>query len=256
MPLNEVHAVLLGILRAVVEACDRRGVEVFLIGGGCLGMVRHGGFIPWDDDLDLCIWAADTPAFRAAMAELPAHLAVRSKAQRRNPSWQVMDTRTRIVGGGENDGDSVFIDIVPMMHWRSVAAKRLDDVVSWLANTAPARTRGRAALKGVLRLCGVPPVAGWVCDRLLYPMFQRHDRACRAGARGIVSGAYGRRWVGRYDYDVVFPLRRATFCGVELLVPNDLHRFLSRRYGKTYMVPLDAPARWRHFQAATRIADR
>jgi lipopolysaccharide cholinephosphotransferase len=256
MSLDEVQAVLRDMLRAVVELCERQGVEVFLIGGGCLGLVRHGGFVPWDDDLDLCIWAGDMPAFLAAMAELPPHLVVRAKPNRRNPTCQVMDTRTRIVSDDRRNGGSVFIDIVPMMHWRSVATKRLDDVFSWVANATPTpgRTRGRTALKRILCALGLPRVAGWICDGLLHPVFRRHDRVCRAAATGIVSGACGRRWVGRFDHDVVFPLQRATFCGIDVLVPNDLHRFLSRRYGATYMVPIDENARWRHFRAAHRTA--
>lgn len=44
---------LLDIYKDVVDVCNTYNLTLMLIGGSCLGAIRHKGFIPWDDDLDL-----------------------------------------------------------------------------------------------------------------------------------------------------------------------------------------------------------
>lgn len=49
----QLKRTLLQIHNDIVEICDAHGIRIMLGGGSCLGAIRHKGFIPWDDDLDL-----------------------------------------------------------------------------------------------------------------------------------------------------------------------------------------------------------
>lgn len=53
--LEEIQKELLDIMKIFHNFCEEKGIRYFLFGGSCLGAVRHKGFIPWDDDLDVCV---------------------------------------------------------------------------------------------------------------------------------------------------------------------------------------------------------
>lgn len=51
--IKRLHRHLLDILSDVIRVCAELEIDYFIMGGTALGAVRHGGFIPWDDDLDI-----------------------------------------------------------------------------------------------------------------------------------------------------------------------------------------------------------
>lgn len=53
LDLKKLQAKCLEITLVFKEFCDKHGLLFYLCGGGCIGAVRHGGFIPWDDDIDV-----------------------------------------------------------------------------------------------------------------------------------------------------------------------------------------------------------
>lgn len=53
--MKKVWAIELDLYREFARVCDKHGLTYFTDGGTTLGAVRHGGFIPWDDDFDVCM---------------------------------------------------------------------------------------------------------------------------------------------------------------------------------------------------------
>lgn len=53
--ISEVKQIQLQILDYVHEFCERVGIEYFLSYGSLIGAIRHNGYIPWDDDIDICM---------------------------------------------------------------------------------------------------------------------------------------------------------------------------------------------------------
>lgn len=53
--LNEIKKIQLEVLRKVHLFCEENDIKYFLAYGSLLGAVRHGGYIPWDDDIDIAM---------------------------------------------------------------------------------------------------------------------------------------------------------------------------------------------------------
>jgi len=70
--LKRLQRMELEMLREVIRLCERHALRYFVLYGSCLGAVRHGGFIPWDDDIDVGLPRPDYEKFLTiAQAELP-----------------------------------------------------------------------------------------------------------------------------------------------------------------------------------------
>ena len=71
-PLRQCQLVMLRMLKILDYLCTKHKIKYFLIGGSLIGAVRHQGFIPWDDDLDVGMMREDYEKFiQYAVPELP-----------------------------------------------------------------------------------------------------------------------------------------------------------------------------------------
>ena len=55
----ELRKIQLEILDSIDSFCRENGINYYLFAGTLLGAVRHKGYIPWDDDIDVCMKRED-----------------------------------------------------------------------------------------------------------------------------------------------------------------------------------------------------
>lgn len=73
--IKPVQKAVLDIFRVFESICDSNGLKYFAMAGTALGAVRHKGFIPWDDDMDVLMPREDFIRFRQiVLPALPEHL--------------------------------------------------------------------------------------------------------------------------------------------------------------------------------------
>ena len=75
LSLRDAQMLMVEILEDVHNLCEKHGLKYFLDGGTLIGAVRHKGFIPWDDDIDIGMPREDYEKFiEIAKKELPDNL--------------------------------------------------------------------------------------------------------------------------------------------------------------------------------------
>lgn len=105
------------IMKVILKFIEKEGTEYYMLGGALLGAVRHKGFIPWDDDIDIGIPRGEYERFLSDIKrELPDYMAVRTYKNSRNHHYyfsRIVDKRYKVKRtGSEVDRlEEVWVDI-------------------------------------------------------------------------------------------------------------------------------------------------
>lgn len=116
--INELRQIQIGILDHVHQYCEAHGLTYFLSSGSLIGAVRHGGYIPWDDDIDISMPRHDYDIFVREFNNPSSHYRVMSPKTDKEYYYtfaKVVDQRTLMLEDevvGYEIG--VYMDIFPI----------------------------------------------------------------------------------------------------------------------------------------------
>lgn len=251
---REVQQVLLDMLDLFVKYCEKHGLRYYLVGGTLLGAVRHHGFIPWDDDIDVGMPRRDYERFLKLVETEPVapHLqAISAKAGTlSNPYCELLHMGTEL----ERDTSKyireecqilhLFIDIFPQDGWPESdrAARILSKYMDWNRYLVLC---GRAKLgKGVsiFRMLAKAPVVFFM-KLVGYKRILRHmDRVARHfdydTSRYVGAITYGIYGPGeRCLREDVVNFQKMDFEGRSLCVPGCWDSYLHQIYGDYMTLP-------------------
>jgi lipopolysaccharide cholinephosphotransferase len=260
-PLRQAQLVMLRLLRIFDDICSRNGLRYWLDAGTLLGAARHGGFIPWDDDIDVMMPIEDYRVFLTiAGGEVPYDVFFQTKETdpEHDISWAKLRDRFSYMddpGGPYPYCQGIPIDIFPA-YLQTRRQFRLRSLFGMLEpfNNRPDRPSPRYSLKhNVFNIVNGSVQRLFLLVMRLGP-FRRAFQ--RWGGRGELGWCYDpeRPWFQFFPEDCVLPLSRIDFEGHSFPCPKDVERYLTIYFGD-WRTPPPESKRQTHGVNAIHLTD-
>lgn len=231
--LRKAQLRMVEILKEVDKICRRHNIPYYLEGGTLLGAIRHHGFIPWDDDLDISVLKKDFPRLKKALQnELPENLIYQdrwtdfncpiifAKVRDKHSLFEESDSR-RVKERG------IFIDIfpnekIPSMWWKRKVDYPYGHCIRGIHNYSDTKDKILSYI--------VFPFA-WTIVQLtrFVNLFIPSDK---------IAFIYG--WIVTYNnYSIkdVFPVTYVPFEDMQAPVPHNYDAVLTRLFGDYMQIP-------------------
>ena len=260
--ISRVQKVQLELLKQVDSICRKNGIRYMAVHGTLLGAIRHKGFIPGDDDVDIAMLREDYEKFiRVCDEQLSDDYFLQTPES--DPTCfyggycKLRDSRTSATeykNAGKDCNQGIWIDILPLDHCPKDEQKRRDlqkKITFWqrirMAHLYKHWTNvlwdvrgGEVSLYYILR----KGISQEIPLRKLKALFQ----SCTPeGYRSILANYYGDR-VNRniYPEKECSDLIEMPFEDMQIMVPAAYDKWLRRRYGDRYMEMPAANQRYSH----------
>ena len=119
MSLDEIKQTEIEILDFINEITLQNNIQYYLAGGTLLGAIRHKGFIPWDDDIDIIVPRKNYKRLIDLINSKDFKYKAISAYDNKNyryPFFKVVDTTTEVheIGALQMEGMGVYVDVFPL----------------------------------------------------------------------------------------------------------------------------------------------
>ena len=256
--LKRIQEVELEILKDFMDICDRHGLDYFGIAGTGIGALRHHGFIPWDDDIDVAMPRDDFEKLLPLVEKEMGDKYLIMNAER-YPNYPLMTTRITMRGTKFKEEAlknidaplGIFLDLYPLDKVSDnpkEARRQARDAWFWskilILRSIPFPMLGFSGWKAKIihAICGL---AHLVLSILHVPKTWIYKKAYEAETR---SNHYTKTknldffcdttpYMNLYAVKDIYPLRKLPFEDVELNFPHNLHNNLTGMYGDYMQLP-------------------
>ena len=237
--LRKAQLRLLDMLTYLFDVAQKAGVSCRLDGGNVLGAVRHGGFIPWDDDVDVVVSRSD---FKKLCRYLEAHPHPQYVLQTHHT-----DKDSFVPWGRLRDLKSEYANPYPAdsREGKSFAAQKYRglqvDIFPYEGYMIPSLQRLAAKMACVVHFDlshSHPMLARLVYATLhsvVYPCFRLIGHCF--GKRDLYMHSYGSWFYFRFPKQVLMPHRELVYEGKTLAGPADVDQFCRIIYGDYMKLP-------------------
>ncbi len=249
----ELQDKILEIAVYIDNFCNEHGIDYCLMGGSALGAKRHGGFIPWDDDLDIFMTPDNYEKFRKSFRKYGDKENYYLQEWGRQKNGQVTVPKLRMNGTTYmeeliKDWDihqGIYVDIF-ILHtcpdskikqlWQCFWAKCV--VVKGLSMRSYNRQTGiRKALLGVAKFLPEKVMVSYGLKQVYRFRNEESKLYCNfLGKAGFKKGLYPKVFFAKTI--------KAPFETVKLRVPKGLDKFLKARFGDYMKIPSADRIKW------------
>ena len=226
---------MLEILLEIDRICKKHGISYWLSSGTLIGAARHGGFIPWDDDLDIEMMREDYDRLMKVLPdELPQTMALQTHETDSTYFFyyaKIRDRRSLLAEGNNYDRmwkeQGIYIDIFPLERQPLAIHKISEKTVGHMYKIWRTCTDDTVGIRKVMR---------WFHfnRRFVFPVLRM---LCRMSGTEVITSGMGIPYHNpRYARDI-FPLGTLKFEGIEFPVPHDYDHMLRLMYGDYMKLP-------------------
>lgn len=243
--LEEIHKAEEKILDYIVDICDKNNLKYYLFYGSLIGAIRHKGFIPWDDDIDLVMPIADYDKFiEISRKETHPYFKVVESKHTKNIVFngiKVVDTRYKVKEWEikENSVYGLFVDIFPLVNHQPgvVNEKRIQKLSKFRWASSQKKftrsTRGQTFIK----------LLGFLTFRLVNPYYfvKKIDREIDK-SKTITKSDFYRDILG-IKQKLIFPKKWFSgelfweFENKKYRIPKNYDNILKQIYGNYMEIP-------------------